>query len=1066
MSVNAPKIDTRDADKIAEQVVELLKYYAPDWKEFDVDTGKPEGVSSALIHIFARFSEILIQRLNKAPEKNFMAFLDMLGASLLPPQPARVPLTFSLSAGSADVGRAPAGTQVAAPPAEGEKDPVIFETERELVVTAVALKSVWVREPDQDAYAEKSHIASLQSSTVVPVFEGVEHVEHILYLGHDILLDYPSFKELKLSIRLTESIAEPDPRRVQWEIWDGEEGIKIRPSDTTMNLTRSGEVTFTDLSSLFPQLTLYGQKSRWLRCRLMTPITRSTAPTAGMVRVEQLPSIDSIKMAAVIEREELSAETAFANHLQLDLSKPFFPFGEKPENGDTLYLANSEAFCKAGATVTLAVGLQQPGVASDDLELIWEFGNGKKWTELAIEKDSSASLTKNGAVQFTFPNKVIFPTVVNGVIEYWVRVRISAGNYGKEAGYNPVETLQLLFNLSPDHQTALNAGEVSSALSKEFNEKKGVSLIAVVVRSSGKNWLLIDTNNKIYDVKKEGMLLNVYIQSAGYNPTPATFVPPIISKIAITYSLQKSDVPDTILTYNDFSSEKVVSDNRFRPFTPVTDEKPTLYLGFTPPPGKTFPNNKITLYFGCAPVFFGDSADNPSPLIPPQLTWQYWGSHTWSKLTVRDETEAFTRSGLVEFIAPVDFASHNEFAEKDRKYWLKVCLESGEYEFKPRLNHLLLNTTLASQSVTIRDETLGSSDGSEAQQFKTRRAPVLSGQKLEVREPESPSAGEQLLIMNEEGDDAVSTTDNKGRKEIWVRWHEMPDFYGSGPRDRHYVLNHLTGNILFGDGINGLIPPVGNGNLRISVYRSGGGASGNRAENTIVQLKTTVPYVEKVTNVETSAGGADAETIESLIDRAPRTIRHRGRAVTLEDYEDMAMLASPEVARAKCVPLCNLQVDSLSVKTALAGDVSVVVVPHSTVGKPLPSLELINRVQEYLRTNGLPTVNVSVVGPLYVGVEVRVEISLSSMEGASVVEQAVYHKLADFLHPLTGGSEKRGWAFGRKPHKSDFYALIESVRGVDHIRSLSVTESEDLAGAMATGRFLVYSGGHTVLLHF
>ena len=392
-------------------------------------------------------------------------------------------------------------------------------------------------------------------------------------------------------------------------------------------------------------------------------------------------------------------------------------------------------------------------------------------------------------------------------------------------------------------------------------------------------------------------------------------------------------------------------------------------------------------------------------------------------------------------------------------------MESGEYEFKPKLNRLLLNTTMASQSVTIRDEILGSSDGSENQKFKTRRAPVLSGQKIEVRETEPPPVTEQLNINKEEGNDAIFTTDNKGRKETWVRWHETPDFYGSGPRDRHYVLNHLTGEILFGDGINGLIPPVGNGNLRISFYKSGRGVSGNKAENTIIQLKTTVPYVEKVTNTEAAAGGADAESFESLINRAPRTIRHRGRAVTLEDYEDMAMLASAKVARAKCIPLLKLKDTPLDEKPS-PGEVSVIIVPRSTDDKPLPSLELINRVQDYLQANGLPTVNVSVVGPLYVSVEVAVEIALASMEGASAAEQAVHQKLADFLHPLTGGLDGNGWAFGRKPHKSDFYALIEAVQGVDHIRSLTVAETEDQAGVIDTGRFLVYSGEHTVTLCF
>jgi predicted phage baseplate assembly protein len=203
-----------------------------------------------------------------------------------------------------------------------------------------------------------------------------------------------------------------------------------------------------------------------------------------------------------------------------------------------------------------------------------------------------------------------------------------------------------------------------------------------------------------------------------------------------------------------------------------------------------------------------------------------------------------------------------------------------------------------------------------------------------------------------------------------------------------------------------------------------------------------------------------------LLDRAPRTIRHRGRAVTLEDYEDLARLASPAVALAKCVPLRNLIDDPLDAKPIVPGAVSVIIVPRSTEAKPLPSLELINRVQDYLETNGIPTTSVYVVGPLYVRVEVTAEIALVSLEGASAVEQAVYQKLASFLHPLTGGLDGTGWDFGRAPHKSDLYALIEAVPGVDHVRSLTVVEIEDQAGVKATGRFLVYSGTHKISLVF
>src|SRR4030095_7822513 len=141
-----------------------------------------------------------------------------------------------------------------------------------------------------------------------------------------------------------------------------------------------------------------------------------------------------------------------------------------------------------------------------------------------------------------------------------------------------------------------------------------------------------------------------------------------------------------------------------------------------------------------------------------------------------------------------------------------------------------------------------------------------------------------------------------------------------------------------------------------------------------------------------------------------------------------------------------------------AGRVSVIVVPRSSDAKPLPSVELIRRVRDFLDGVHEPTVRLSVVGPLYVRVDVRAEIGLVAIDRATDVVAEVQQKVASFLHPLTGGLDGKGWDFGRRPHLSDLYALIEAVPGVDHVRALDVAEVEDVAGATLTGRFLVYSG--------
>jgi predicted phage baseplate assembly protein len=179
--------------------------------------------------------------------------------------------------------------------------------------------------------------------------------------------------------------------------------------------------------------------------------------------------------------------------------------------------------------------------------------------------------------------------------------------------------------------------------------------------------------------------------------------------------------------------------------------------------------------------------------------------------------------------------------------------------------------------------------------------------------------------------------------------------------------------------------------------------------------------------------------------------------VTIEDFEDIARLASPAVARVKSVPLWDLMTGA-----GRPGVVSVIVVPRSSDPQPTPGIQLLEEVRDYIVERAIPTADVVVVGPEYVPTDVDLEVVPVSLEGAGDVEAAIQQALSRFLHPLTGGLDGTGWDFGRQPHDSDFYVLLESVAGVDHVRSLRVTPR----GAFDAGRFLVCSGTHRVALRF
>jgi predicted phage baseplate assembly protein len=213
-----------------------------------------------------------------------------------------------------------------------------------------------------------------------------------------------------------------------------------------------------------------------------------------------------------------------------------------------------------------------------------------------------------------------------------------------------------------------------------------------------------------------------------------------------------------------------------------------------------------------------------------------------------------------------------------------------------------------------------------------------------------------------------------------------------------------------------------------------------------------VPYVKRAVNPEPAGGGSEGETPDELRVRGPRTLRHSGRAVTAADYEDLVREASSGIARVLAIPARDSET---------AGRVTLVVVPASGAPKPVPSLELLDRLEEFIGERRPSTAELEVGGPGWIRVNVEVEVVPQSLEAAADVEAAVLGRLAAFLHPLTGGLEATGWPFGRRPHRSDLHKLVEETPGVDHVHWLDAIEVEIEPGP-APDAFLVYSGTHTV----
>ena len=476
-----------------------------------------------------------------------------------------------------------------------------------------------------------------------------------------------------------------------------------------------------------------------------------------------------------------------------------------------------------------------------------------------------------------------------------------------------------------------------------------------------------------------------------------------------------------------------------------------LYLGFDA--DAPFPSVEIilavTLYEIDLPETPRPRAGEPVDLFPSaRLAWEFWNGSVWAALDVEDATVGFLQNGQIRFTAPGTIRPRmlHQFAAP--LYWIRArILEDPDetpphvyYEIPPRIDTVLTNTVPATHGLTSREEfplRVGAaipqmeiehlppdrredlrpdrSNGLPYQAFQLKHAPVLQHSLiLDVKLPGGP----------------------------WQRWQEVQDFDHSGPDDPHYLLNLDEGIITFGDGINGRIPPVGPRRIKAVQYRAGGGEVGNVQAETIIQIRHPAVPEATVINRLAATGGTEAESLNENEpqERARKGLKERFRTVTSGDFEKLA-LATPgvRVARAKVMPLYHPQLAGLDIP----GVVSVVVVPHrledAGEAPPRPSDGLLKTVQTYLDPRRLATTDLHVISPIFIVVTVDAALRVEPRLRIQKVLAAVQKTLKNYLDPLKGGDEEKGWPFGRAVYESDIYERIESVEGVRCVDGLSLS---------------------------
>jgi predicted phage baseplate assembly protein len=430
----------------------------------------------------------------------------------------------------------------------------------------------------------------------------------------------------------------------------------------------------------------------------------------------------------------------------------------------------------------------------------------------------------------------------------------------------------------------------------------------------------------------------------------------------------------------------------------------------------------------------------------PPLVWECsMGNDQWHELEPstrakeKDTTGGLNNPrGMLVFYLPLGMRT-NEVNGRSA-YWIRCKLEQrdprqGMYDQSPAITgitaQVMGGTTTATHAVVVRNAELGVSNGDPGQIFSLEQQPVLP------------------LIE----DETIEVQEMRDGERVFVPWERVPDFSISDQHQRHFCLDEATGEISFGPSIRqpdgtthqyGRIPPA-QGRIRISKYRYGGGVTGNVPEGRIRVMRSAVPYISQVTNLRRASGGRDQETLEEAKMRAQREVRAQQRAVTVEDFEAAARVASRAVARVKCntpgqgdSPIAPGSIDLLVVPSAieavLAGDLSQLGLDNT----------VIRTVRAHLDQYRLLTATLNIREPRYVGARVRAEIVPSEYQSPEAVVLRVQEYLKHLITPLSLETENEhlaellgpgweGWPFGKDLFVAELFSFIQQVPGVKHV---------------------------------
>ena len=209
--------------------------------------------------------------------------------------------------------------------------------------------------------------------------------------------------------------------------------------------------------------------------------------------------------------------------------------------------------------------------------------------------------------------------------------------------------------------------------------------------------------------------------------------------------------------------------------------------------------------------------------------------------------------------------------------------------------------------------------------------------------------------------------------------------------------------------------------------------------NSIQSFVERESAIKTIQQPYTSFGGEPKENNRAYITRISERLRHKQRAITPWDYERLVLAKFPQIYKAKCISAAKSNIKPRD------APVTIVVIPDISNTAPFFPLEpkvpnyLLKEIEEYVKKNTSPFVQLTVKNPSYERIQYRVGISLRQGRDEGEFLNKLNYDLRRFLSPWAYDSEA-DISFGTVIYSSTVIKYIQTRPYIDYISNFEIIE--------------------------